>query len=200
MRRYQSVFNLVVLLVSIACSSEKGDDAIHTSGTSAGGTAGNPGSGPGTGLPSGSFCVRVGSGTERCSASGNTVDRTLSSGQISITVAHHSSGQCDAVCPSCRDPAEAVLTFSVPDGLPFPYQKSGSEASVQGYHRVNDGSCLWDSRSATFPLSGTVYKAGTSAATQVEGDLTLQTVDALCLPAKDACPNVSARLRFNLPL
>jgi hypothetical protein len=55
-----------------------------------------------------------------------------------------------------------------PDGLPFPYQKTGTQMGGFGSHTVGDGVCLWDSRTLDFPLAGTVFRAGTQGATQVD--------------------------------
>lgn len=202
MRRHRSRLELIFLLLITACAGKEGGDS---NAGGAGGGAGAAGSGTagsasGTGLPSGTFCVRVGSGHEHCSASGNKASRTLNDSQISIYVSHESSVPCEAGCSTCADPAAASVHFVIPDGLPFPYQKTGTQSGVFGSHLLNDGACVWDNGSTDFPMSGTVYRAGTNGATHLEADLSMQTVDAICLPTADGCPNVTAQLRFNLPL
>jgi hypothetical protein len=196
---------LFVLLVAACSGGEAGssDDDGNGGNGATSGSGGSGASSSGTGLPSGTACVKVGASAEQCTASGNTVSRSLSDGNISISVGHLSAAAiCQANCNTtrtCADPASFTLGFTMPDGLPFPYQKSGLQGQPGGSHGVNDGVCVFRD-SMPYPIAGTVYQAGTQGATHVEADISFQTVGAVCLPSPNGCPNVTARIRFNLPL
>jgi hypothetical protein len=185
--------------LNVAAESRSGDSGSGATG----GSGGTGASTSGTGLPSGTACVRVGTGIDQCTPSANTAQRTVSSGNISISVSHPSSALvCQAGCNTtrtCADPTSFSLGFTMPDGVPFPYQKTGTQTSG-GSLSVNDGVCVWNGGSAGFPITGTVYRAGTQGESNVEADIAVQTMGANCLPSLDACQNVTARIRFNLPL
>lgn len=209
-RLFAGLFWLVIAVAAAACSSDdssgdSGDDESGGGGGTSGGGTGGSGAAPaGTGLPSGTACVLVGTNAERCSASGNLAWRTVNSGNISISVSHPSAAAiCQAGCNTtrtCADPAAFTLGFTMPEGLTLPYQKTGTQASGFGSLTVNDGVCVWNGMSGGFPIMGTVFQDGTRGAANVEADISVQTLGANCLPAPNACPNVTARIRFNLPL
>ena len=179
-----------VCALSLACSGSGGGDDDD------GGGGGGKSSKAGTGLASGTVCIALGTAAELCTPSGNVASRTVANGEIDIHLSH----RVGTFCPPPPYPRDDFgLSFTIPDGLPFPYTATQSPA-ISSFNFSN-GDCFWDDGApgGNPAISGTVYQAGTNGATHLEGDITLQTDGVRC--GATGCPMVvPVRVRYNVPL